>query len=317
MDDTSFIGYSREVIDYLASAPPLQDWPECRQILLDMLAAEESWIIALPVLSCEAVGGKCAEAISVAASWTALRHAANLIDKVQDGDFVQSSQINTPEIAISYAIALIFSAFQFLDDSVINSRARRKILSIYAGSGFDSSMGQFQDLNFVSKQSKNTGQLEEYWNVVILKSGSIFKAGTAGGAAAGSASKPLIEALGDYGTALGVIRQVLDDCRDVWIDSETSKGNATLPLLLHALIHDSGSQNRKNAGEHTKLSAGRAKIDADILLHETHIPEIIASVLLEWRRRALESLQILEPSEARSALVGILEHVLSPRPPDP
>ena len=54
-----------------------------------------------------------------------------------------------------------------------------------------------------------------------------------------------------------------------------------------------------------------------MLLRETHIPEIIASVLLEWRRRALESLQILEPSEARSGLVGILEHVLSPKPPDP
>jgi Fe2+ transport system protein FeoA len=87
--------------------------------------------------------------------------------------------------------------------------------------------------------------------------------------------------------ALGVIRQVFDDCRDVWIDSETSKGNSTLPLLLHALIHDSGPQNRNNAGDHTKLSAGRAKIDADMLLRETHIPEIIASVLLELRRRAL------------------------------
>jgi len=46
--------------------------------------------------------------------------------------------------------------------------------------------------------------LAAYWNMVINKSGSICMAGTAGGAANGTAQTPLIEALGDYGTALGL-----------------------------------------------------------------------------------------------------------------
>jgi geranylgeranyl pyrophosphate synthase len=44
------------------------------------------------------------------------------------------------------------------------------------------------------------------------------------------------------------------------------------------------------------------------------IPEIIADILLEWRRRALENLNALEPSEARNALEKILDHIMTPKP---
>lgn len=50
------------------------------------------------------------------------------------------------------------------------------------------------------------------------------------------------------------------------------------------------------------------------MLIEAGIPEIITDILLEWRRRALESLSVLEPSEARRELGDVLEHVLTPKP---
>jgi len=52
------------------------------------------------------------------------------------------------------------------------------------------------------------------------------------------------------------------------------------------------------------------------LLAEAGIPDIIADILLEWRRRAMQSLQILEPSEARDALLYIFEYVMRLKPHD-
>ena len=133
--------------------------------------------------------------------------------------------------------------------------------------------------------------LQAYWMSVIQKSGSIYYAGLAGAAAAGTDSGDLIEALGQYGIALGVIRQVIDDCRDILIDAKDTRKANTLPELLRSILSrtESGQQNAS-------------------------IPEVIVDIIEEWKRRALDSLEIIGPSLAKDSLVTILDLVLQPRP---
>ena len=302
--ERSFKELSHEVASFIASASALQEWPECLQLLLDMLGDDEPWIHALPILSCQAAGGSSIDALPVAAAWITLLHAGNLIDDVQDGDFARLSQIRRPETAIAFSLAWIFSALRMLDGSSITTERRSSITNIFTRAGINSSRGQYQDLTSGGEQSNSRDMLAAYWEMVINKSGSIFMAGTSGGAATGTDQIPLIEALGDYGTALGVIRQVLDDCRDVWIDATVDNKQATLPLILQELA----------AGEKHSKKSEQPIGKAIPLLTESGIPEVIADILLEWRRRALASLQILEPSEARDALVYIFEYVMKPKP---
>ena len=236
LDTTCFDMTSQKVIAYICSVQPFANWANCRQMLLDMMAADETWMHALPVLACAAVGGESVDAFPVAAAWTSLRHAANLMDDVQDGDLHRYAHPVTSDVATTYALAFIFSAFQILNEHSINPEKTRKITSIFARSGLDSSRGQLSDLTMKEDESQPEDELQAYWMTVIQKSGSIYYAGLAGAAAAGTVSHDLIEALGQYGIAVGVIRQVIDDCRDVLIDAKDSRKMSTLPVLLQSMV---------------------------------------------------------------------------------
>jgi geranylgeranyl pyrophosphate synthase len=204
---------SEEIRHFIAESHHFQEWPECNQMLVNLLAKDEPWFHALPILTCKAVGGAQSNAIPVAAAWMTLVHAANLIDDVQDGDIIRSAQLTKPELAITIAVAWIFAAFRMLVDPCLDLETRDRITKIFASAGFDSSTGQFHEFGLNTGNSDPVDQLQAYWKAVILKSGSICMAGAAAGAAAGTDSATLIEAMGDYGTALGVIRQVIDHCR--------------------------------------------------------------------------------------------------------
>lgn len=308
-----FTELSKEVESLIASAPALQEWPECRHLLLDMLGYDEPWIHALPILSCQAVGGNGIDALPVAAAWITLVHAGNVIDDIQDGDSARLSQFGRPETAIAIALAWIFFAFRILEDSSIAHESRNRISEIFTRAGINSSRGQFQDLISDREQSDRSGMLAAYWEMVINKSGSICMAGAAGGAVIGTDLTPMIDALGDYGTALGVVRQVIDDCRDIRIDTKNNRKQATLPLILKELVTGDKSIHPIAMEKQTENSTWDKEKTYQSLT-EAGIPDIIAEILLEWRRRALESLQILEPSEARDALVDIFDYIMKPKP---
>lgn len=287
MDTYGYANISQKVIAFLTSAQPFQEWPDCRQVLLNMIAVDESWIHALPVLGCLVVGGKAEDAIPLAAAWTSLRHAANLMDDVQDGDLHRYANPTSPVIATSYALAFIFAAFQILDEDAPSPEKAQQVIGIFARAGLDSSRGQHLDLTMQNDEIQPRDQLESYWMSVIQKSGSIYYAGLAGAAAAGTDADDVIEALGQFGIALGVIRQVIDDCRDILMDAKDVR-KAALPVLL------------------------KTRLTGEVRQNDPRIVQMITDILMEWKRRALASLEIIFPSPFRQELVNILEHVLQP-----
>ena len=289
-------------ISYLESTPLLDSWPECRHLLIRMMTDDEPWVVALPILTCKAVAGSINIAIPVAAAWSTLRYAGDLFDDVQDGDFGYQEFSSNPSHAISYATALIFVAFQLLSHAGLKPDTAQNINSIISSAGYRSVLGQFLEQRYLSEEKYRSDSLEWYWDSVIHKSGSIFQAGASCGAAIGTSEKNIIQAMSDFGNALGVIRQVLDDCADIRKDIQNLERPATLPYILRDLMSTYQENPRDKGTEYDDQSSWDA----------LGIPEVIASILMEWRRRGLESLELLEPSSARSLLAVMLEPLSDP-----
>ena len=307
----AFIQTSKDVISFIRESSTLQNWPESRQLLVNILSTDPSWIHALPVLACKAIEEKPSDAVPAAAAWITLVHASNVLDIIQDGDAQHLSQFQSAQLASTVAIAWIFSAFNMIDNPSYDSEIQNKITRTFSSAGIDSSIGQYRGSVINSNKSNAIERLEDYWNVVIMKSGSIFKAGIAAGAIVGGGSEEVIEALGDYGSALGVIRQVMDDCRDVWKDIKASEKYQTLPTLLQWIISE--NQRFRHREKSIKVKKRTELIDQpDQVLLSTDLPEIITDILFEWRRRAFESLNQIKPSEARKMLEAILDLAMTP-----
>jgi geranylgeranyl pyrophosphate synthase len=295
-----FTEWIDQTVEWISTKRIFQEWPECQQVYLERLSADHPPIVFLPFLSCQVVGGSEAEAIPVVAAWSMLRYAADLLDAVQDGDDLPNG-VSDPSTAIGYANGLIFAAFDSMT-SIQDRNVSHRLIVLFSQTAFQASLG-----NHLSQHRKGMGEttLESYWHATILKSGSIFRAGLGGGAMVGNAQDQGIKSLGDYGNALGVIRQVVDDCRDVLETTESSTYEVTLPLLMLAL--------RREESIVELMASLNSREALSAAFDESNVPEMITSALLKWHRRALESLQILERNEAVIALEGILtEFVTTP-----
>lgn len=239
-------------------------------------------------------------------------HAANIIDEVQDGEIKPDSDIQQPGIAIPASLSLIFAAFQTLNNSTPEEGVRNPVIELFTQAGFLSSLGQYRLTIQSHSHAENQDPLENQWSNLILKSGSIYRAGVAGGAVVGSGTGAQIEGLGDYGVAVGVIRQVIDDCCDIWVDTLGKTRKTTLPLLLYKLVSDQLLEQEEISEPGFGLSSFQASEDTSKLLVDAGIPEMIAEILLEWRRRAVGSLDVLDPSPVKNILVDIIGHILNP-----
>jgi len=107
----------------------------------------------------------------------------------------------------------------------------RRVLFQLTKAGLQSAHGQSLFFSSVGSERQHGDDLERYWQATILKSGSIYRAGAAV-VQLRDRLQELIEALGDYGSALGVMLQVLDDCRDRIDDPVKHPDLPGLPALL-------------------------------------------------------------------------------------
>jgi hypothetical protein len=282
------------VINELQSDELSSTFPEYAQFLNERIQNMHAWQIALPVISCLATGGSADDGIILASAWVSYILASEILDNVEDKELMVDQFLKSPEVATNLATGLIFTSFHALTSIKDGGKASR-IVRIFSGLGFDAVTGQHRDL----MQSRLPVEvfLNNYWENTILKSGSIFRAATEGGAAAGDANEEIAEALGDYGTALGVMLQLMDDCRDAFNDSqEAINWEISLPLLLYLMA----------VGEENIIFPEvRSRSEWSNLLKETGVIDAISSLLLQWKSRALESLTPLRKSREKNILERI------------
>jgi geranylgeranyl diphosphate synthase type I len=292
--DPLFHEHALRVINNLQSDELSSTFSDYIQFLNDKIQSMPDWQIALPVIACLAAGGSVNDGIVPASAWVSLNLASEILDNVEDKELTTDHFLTSPEVASNFATGLILASFHALT-SIKDAGKARQIVKIFSGSAFDAVYGQHRDL--LQNQLPVELFLNNYWEIIILKSGSVFRAATQGGAAAAGGTETIEEALGDYGTALGVILQLIDDCRDAFSHSQDAiNWEISLPLLLYLMT----------VGEENIIfPAVSSRAGWSNLLQKTGVIQTISALLLQWESRALESLNPLPQSPEKHILERI------------
>ena len=296
-DSELFRASAEAVNEIVSSLTMLREWPEVRCLLTENLSQQQPWLLSLPIISCLSVGGTFSDGVYLTSGWFILNQALHLLDSVEDHDFKPDNWISQPEEAVNVSTALTFAAYHCFS-AIQSPGGASRVANIVSECGFMAARGQHMGFN--KPQLPVSEALQAYWQATILKSGSLFRMAMSGGAAAGTDDRRTIDALGDYGTALGVILQVLDDCQDVLKGTDATQYEITLPLLLYSAKLESEQVAMPDVPVETLPK----------VLEEAGIPQAISQVLLEWQRRAFESLAPLEDAKSVSTLKKIVQDIL-------
>jgi hypothetical protein len=273
------------------SAPADEVYPPFRA---EALASLPDWELALPVVAGLAAGATAEEGALVGTAWALLYLASDLFDHLEDEEFVPDRWLSSAQVASNLATGLIFDAFHTLA-GLEDAGKSREAGRIFAACGLDAVSGQHRALT--QSAAPASERLQAYWETTILKSGSVFRAAAEAAGAVGGADEAAREALADYGTALGVMLQLMDDCRDAFEPSPAAfEWQVTLPLLLFwGATGDQGGA----------FPPVQTKAQWRDLLAQTGVVAAIAEIILQWQARAVESLAPLRDCAEKTLLAHL------------
>jgi farnesyl diphosphate synthase len=182
----------------------------------------------LVMAACESTGGDAATALCAACA-VELIHAYSLVHDdmpCMDNDILRRGK-PTVHVKFGQAQALLAGdalqalAFELLTplDSSVSPQVQARLCALLARAAGEAGMagGQAIDLSSVGIQL-GEDQLREMHR---LKTGALLQASVAMGAACGTTTAAQAAALNDYGAAIGLAFQVVDDILDVVADSAT------------------------------------------------------------------------------------------------
>ncbi|WP_160309642.1 polyprenyl synthetase family protein [Rubrobacter aplysinae] len=169
------------------------------------------------------------------------------------------------------------------------------------------------------EQYRSTGsevEVEVYLNHIRMKTAGLFKAACVAGGSLGGLSLPQVDALSNYGQALGVAFQMSDDVMDFagvpgvtgkGVGGDLAEGTVTLPVIFALREGDAGLIRRVLAEPEPSPELLEAGIDAVLATDAVSKTEAWARGEVE---AALEDLTLLPETEERIILEAIAREVV-------
>lgn len=185
----------------------------------------------LTLLSCECVNGVPEVALPGAIGMELYALSADIFDDIQDQDnddlpWRKLSNAN----AINLAICLLMLSYEVVS-KIPDNRLFREVSTILNRTGISAIDAQFQEFQYDSKEQIS---LEQYFELVKRKSGSLTACACKIGATLGGGSETLILQLDQFGTNFGIMCQIRNDLND-FLDFETKNdflnNTKTLPYV--------------------------------------------------------------------------------------
>lgn len=201
------MNWSDAVLDYIRSHPFLASWPDAEVVLSEFDHSLHYPPTALPVWACHIAGGDGAQAVPLAAAFTLLNLASELLDDFQDQDTTAQWTHWRLDRVLTSTLSMIFLAHSCLARVEAGGDQKREILDGFAQVGLLASVGQ-------NITATDTASLGSYWHHVQAKSGLVFAVGAWSGTRLATAEESALQAARDFGLALGTLIQIADDCRD-------------------------------------------------------------------------------------------------------
>jgi geranylgeranyl pyrophosphate synthase len=150
----------------------------------------------------------------------------------------------------------------------------------------------------------------DYFNRIAGKTASLFATAAKGGAMVAGAPDEQVEALRAYGESLGMAFQIVDDILDFSGDademgkpagSDLMQGTLTLPSLILIERYPANNPVKRYFSGHRTESLRRSLT----MIRESNILEESFNVAVDFRDRALVSLEALPASETKETLTDI------------
>ncbi|SLN48425.1 Octaprenyl-diphosphate synthase [Aquimixticola soesokkakensis] len=206
---------------------------------------------------------------------------------------------------------LLARAFQLMTDT-----GSMRVLSILSNASATISEGEV--LQLTAAQDLRTGE-DIYLQVVRGKTAALFSAATEVGAVIAGADETVVDALRDYGDALGISFQIVDDLLDYWGTGEIGKNigddfrerKLTLPLIKAVAKADATERAfwskviEKGNQEDGDLEQAIALLTKHGALEDTR------KVAIAWSDKAKAALEIVPESDLRDMLCDIADYVVA------
>ncbi|HWQ43248.1 MAG TPA: polyprenyl synthetase family protein [Desulfosporosinus sp.] len=190
--------------------------------------------VHLTLMNCECVSGVSELALPGAIAMELSALAADIFDDIQDQD---NDELPWRQIPVANALNLAICLSRLGSEAIStlpddgDGRLYREVSQILNHMWITASDGQFQEVLFETHEQVT---LDQYFELVKRKSGSLTACACKIGATLGGASEALVLQLEQFGTNLGIMSQIRNDLND-FLNFENKKdfvnSKKTLPYV--------------------------------------------------------------------------------------
>jgi len=182
---------------------------------------------ALCLLCCEGLGGDPAKALRFAAAVEILHNMFLIHDDIEDGDTVRR---DAPTVWRRFGLAnainagdyMLGRAYHAILQSPVEEATRLRLVRAFTDTYELTCRGQALDIN---SRGKDGFTVEDYLEMVTLKTGHYLALGMVGGGIVAGAGPAVIEQIQELGRSMGPAFQVRDDLLD--LTAGKGRGGAT------------------------------------------------------------------------------------------
>lgn len=276
----------------------------------------------LTLMACEAMGGDTSKAINAALGIELFHNFTLLHDDVMDRADVRRGKPTVhvkwnDNVAILSGDAMLTMATQIV--SKVDDDILRPMLDLFNTTAMEIYEGQQWDMDF---EQRNDVSIEEYINMIRLKTSVLLGCACKAGAIVAHASEKNASTIYDMAVNLGLAFQLQDDYLDVWgnpatFGKETGgdiANNKKTFLLINAL-------NLAQGDDATELeqwlnidpSLKMQKIAAVTAIYERlGLKELSRNAIEQYSQRALDLLQQVDmPDDARQAFEALITKLIN------
>lgn len=289
------------VLDWMKFELTVEYWIERRESAF----VKSNYSDVLPTLSFAALGGDAEASIPLTAAWMFYIFGARVLDDIQDQDAPNKpwTQGGLGQ-SIPIGVTLLSATNICLSHLGTDAATFQEILASFGRTGALAAKHQsFPTNTYASAQS-----LEQYFTHIIATTAELFAVGAWAGGRLHTTDKNILQALRDFGFALGMKTAIVLDCRDLRPKSpdkpsDLAVGSYKLPVLYAAATltdHPDHELLMKLLRE-GNLSGDRLKTAVEIL-EEMGAVSWSVQVALEYENKARLALDLL-PDAARKVLV--------------
>lgn len=318
----SIIRSERELIDAELAKLFSDDTHLHRMVNEVLLTGGKRLRAILVLLVGQALGAAVEDLLPVALAYE-VSHTASLVhdDIIDGGEWRRGARTLHRKYGVGHAItagdALLIKGFEMMvayskrpgvdRDTIIH------LINVGCRSGLEASEGEVRDINFSPAEIEGK-TVDDYIELIRLKTGALLEAATEAGAVLAKASAQITTAMREFGRELGIAFQIYDDAKDLLAASTVSlksrftdikKGKLTAQLIL--TVNAASPEDRDRLLN--LLSTGTSEGAAEILELYRRYDALQFNQKLSRHHleKAGEKLDVLRESSFKDKLAGILE----------